>query len=180
MGDIVNILGENDKDKDVVNEKEENSENNENTKRDICPFLKEGTYVRFSKSERKKNRPFTLRTISPFVYSFIHPITNNQVTITVPTNFLSDGASWAPDVGCSWIFHDYLYATHKFDDGSECSFDMANNIMLDICSLQRNRAYRLVVSMAMRFDFIGKFRSSWNNALIRGPKFYCQDQEEVN
>lgn len=36
--------------------------------------------------------------------------------IIVPPGFLTDGSSKSPDLGKSWIFHDWLYATHHWSE----------------------------------------------------------------
>lgn len=33
--------------------------------------------------------------------------------VDIPAGFLTDGSTGGPDYGISWLFHDYLYATHK-------------------------------------------------------------------
>ena len=50
----------------------------------------------------------------------------------VPVGFLCDGSTMSPDVGVSWLIHDYLYSTHKFADGGECQRVDADHIMMNI------------------------------------------------
>ncbi len=50
--------------------------------------------------------------------------------ICVPIGFLTDGSSGGPDYGSSWLFHDYLYACHKFTTGQDCSRMEADQLMV--------------------------------------------------
>ena len=52
--------------------------------------------------------------------------------ITVPLLFKCDGATWAPNVGWAWLFHDWMFYHGKFDDGTEIKWRQANRIMIDI------------------------------------------------
>jgi hypothetical protein len=66
-------------------------------------------------SERSKNGTrYKYATIGKFKIEFTLRKKSevSECKVTVPHNFLSDGADVAPDWGVSWLFHDYLYATH--------------------------------------------------------------------
>jgi len=52
--------------------------------------------------------------------------------ITVPIGFKCDGSTWSPNIGWSWLFHDWLFAKGKFDDGTPCKWRQANMIMRDV------------------------------------------------
>lgn len=126
-----------------------------------------GLYRRLSRRERKLHKPFTIVITEKYVYS-----DDNGNQLTVPENFMCDGASYAFDIGCSWIFHDYLYATHKWDNGTDCTFHQANRVMSNVLQDERNRLFRAIFLTGLRLDIIGKFRSSWANSYLRGPQFY--------
>ena len=45
--------------------------------------------------------------------------------VTVPIGFKCDGSTWSPNIGWSWLFHDWLFANGKFDDGTPCKWRQA-------------------------------------------------------
>ena len=54
--------------------------------------------------------------------------------ITVPSGYLSDGATGAIDISdsISWYVHDWLCDVGLFDDGTECTNWQASAILSDI------------------------------------------------
>lgn len=52
--------------------------------------------------------------------------------ITVPIGFECDASTGSPNIGISWLFHDRMFKTGKFDDGTPILWRQANRIMLDI------------------------------------------------
>lgn len=91
--------------------------------------------------------------------------------ILVPVGFLSDGATEAPDLGISWLFHDWLFATHKFEGGECCSFKQANDLMSAILAKEGRNMYDLVFNMVV---FVNPFRGltdAWKSSGERGPEF---------
>lgn len=82
--------------------------------------------------------------------------------ITVPVGFLTDGSSGGPDVGWSWLFHDWLYTVKKYDDGTDCTRHEADRIMYYLLKNERHRMYaflyKIVIKLCSCF-----FESSWNN-----------------
>ena len=54
-------------------------------------------------------------------------------TITVPSRFYSDGATYAPDLNTdAWWIHDVVCRYGKFDDGTLCTNRQASAILYDI------------------------------------------------
>ncbi len=108
---------------------------------------------------------------------------NGEDLITVPIGFLTDGASSiGPDAGCSWIFHDYLYATHKFSDGRECVREDADRIMVNILHQEAQEAeklyqrffymgYKTIVSWITYYNIFSAFSSAWESSGLRGSLF---------
>lgn len=68
----------------------------------------------------------TWRVLEPF------QVTWNHRTLTVPAGYLSDGATLAPDLGWGWLFHDYVYETHCFDDGTPCTRQEADDLLVQV------------------------------------------------
>ena len=56
--------------------------------------------------------------------------------ITPPIGFKCDGATWAPNLGLGWLYHDWMFKHGKFDDGTPITWRQANRIMLDIMELE--------------------------------------------
>lgn len=74
----------------------------------------------------------------------------NDKEIVVPPGFLTDGSSGGPDYGWSWLFHDYLYTTHLFANGSHCSRREADTIMYHILRYERQNMYAFAYLMATK------------------------------
>jgi len=54
-------------------------------------------------------------------------------TVTVPKNYLSDGATGATDIwSASWWVHDVLCDTGQWDDGTNCTNWQASRVCSDI------------------------------------------------
>ena len=58
--------------------------------------------------------------------------------INVKKGFLTDGST------CSLDFHDYLYATHKFSTGEDCTREEADQVMLTILE-RENLGYKSLI-----------------------------------
>jgi hypothetical protein len=56
--------------------------------------------------------------------------------LTVERKFKCDAATWAPNIGISWLFHDKMFATGKWDDGTPIKWREANRVMQDIQELE--------------------------------------------
>ena len=52
---------------------------------------------------------------------------------TVPADYESDGASMVTDIySRSWWVHDILHELRRWDSGSPCTYQQANNVLYDI------------------------------------------------
>jgi len=92
--------------------------------------------------------------------------------IIIPIGFLSDGSTGGPDYSDAWLFHDYLYRTHKIRD-KNCTRQEADNIMIDILKFQRHFFYAFVVKWIFKLNPLWIVSKAWNNAGKDGPQFYC-------
>lgn len=90
--------------------------------------------------------------------------------IVVPVGFLSDGSSGGPDIGTGWLFHDWLYATHLFDDGSTCTREEADRIMYDLLNKDNLGLYGRAVRFLSRHNVFYCFSRAWNSSGSRGPQ----------
>lgn len=52
--------------------------------------------------------------------------------VTVIKGFICDAATWAPNIGIAWLFHDWLFCYGKWDDGTPIKWHEANRVMMDI------------------------------------------------
>ncbi len=97
---------------------------------------------------------------------------NDGKKIIVPKGFLTDGASGGPDYGCSWLFHDWLYANHKFHDSSEdCTRQDADFVMTCILDNERLSFYLRFFNIISYYDILWCFSRAWNKSGQRGPQF---------
>lgn len=97
--------------------------------------------------------------------------------IVVPAGFVCDGSTGGPDWGVSWIFHDWLYANQKFDNGIPCERKVADKIMARVLSHERRYLYWVGYKFALR-AFRALFEEAWEEGASRGPRILGQDDEE--
>ena len=137
--------------------------------------LTEGTKRPITREEGKKYKTRYIWVItSPYIFE------NEDCRIEVPAGFLTDGSTASPDFKSAWIFHDYLYATHKFSDGKPCRRVQADNIMVNILTHDEyenlgGRYYSIfyasVVTTMSYFNLFYGFSSAWDSSGARGCEF---------
>jgi|SRR6056297_532561 len=130
--------------------------------------------VRFVQDENDwfKRQGYVWITLGQFIY-----IEGDKV-IKVPRGFLSDGATKAPDYGSAWVFHDYLYATHKFTSGQECTREEADQVMYNILKHERLNVYAFIFKMFIRMNPFNIFTKAWENSGKRGLHVF--GNKEIN
>ena len=52
--------------------------------------------------------------------------------LTVPEGFECDGSTGSPNIGLSWLAHDYAFKRGKWDDGTPIKWREANHFMQDL------------------------------------------------
>lgn len=120
----------------------------------------------------------------PTKYKYIvtHPFEYNDDAgrkIEIPKGFLTDGASGgAPDYGASWAFHDYLYSTHKFTSGEECTREEADELMFNVLRHERLSVYARVFRTAAWVNPFYSFSNAFLNSGLRGAEFYTEDSDD--
>ena len=106
--------------------------------------------------------------VTPYMYQY------NGNRITVPSGFLTDGSTGGPDCGCSWLFHDWLYATHCFDQNEEekvsCARADADEVMRIILENERLSLYLKGFNLLSTIDFGWCFSRAWESSGQRGPQ----------
>jgi len=131
--------------------------------------LSVGDYRHLTSEEKKKCPKYKYATCVE-----CSCIINNK-KITIPKGFLTDGSTGGPDIGWSWLFHDYLYFTHVFDDGSECTQKQADKIMYDLLTIEKRYLYRTAFSVVNKiFNFV--FKKHWRK---RGGPEFLTDNEKI-
>jgi hypothetical protein len=131
--------------------------------------IERGSIRELTNEEKNKYRERAYRwvVITPYKYS----PKDLTKTITVPENFLTDGATGAQDDGISWIFHDWLYSTHKYDDGSECTREEADSIMAEILDFEERWCFHSIFSCLSVYNCCYKFSNAWEESGNIGPEF---------
>jgi hypothetical protein len=100
-------------------------------------------------------------------------------TITIPEGYLTDGSSGGPDMGWSWLFHDWLYSAHLFDSGKRCSRKKADFVLLEILRSERMYLYRSCVRFVLTLEPLhGQFEKSWFDGGFRGPEYFPKEDWE--
>lgn len=100
---------------------------------------------------------------------------NGDIEINIPKGFLCDGSSGGPDFGHAWLFHDYVYATHKMGD-RECTRMQADDLMIEILRWERAGLYALVVAFLSKWNPWWLFSSAWTDSGKRGPEFLTLEE----
>lgn len=131
-----------------------------------------GSLRRLTVAERSD--ALCIRNGYKWVVTSLYHYENKNCKITVPIGFLTDGATGGPDAGIAWLFHDYLYANHRFDDGSECTRADADNIMVALLWVDNMRRYSRVVRWLTRANFCWQFSRAWERSGRRGVNFISQ------
>lgn len=103
----------------------------------------------------------------PYEYT----LSDGSCSITIPVGFLTDGSSGGPDVGVAWLFHDYLYATHMFSDGTQCTREDADSIMADILRADNMLNYHRIFVWLYTWNLCYCFSRAWASSGKRGPNF---------
>lgn len=105
---------------------------------------------------------------------------DNQNLIMVPTGFLADGATMAPDIkSASWVVHDYLYATHEFEGNPPCTREEADQVMTNILIHENYNIFGWLFSMVSYINPFKLFAKAWEISGKRGPEF-AQDYNPAN
>lgn len=106
-----------------------------------------------------------------FKYVVMKPCicTYGDRTITAPKGFMTDGATFAPDLGISWLIHDVLYARHACDDGEPITRREADLIMYHLLEFERHHIYKRLMwftSYMLRPLFDWAWRTSGRRGVI--------------
>ena len=122
-----------------------------------------GTIRRLTREEQLLYPGFKYATINESRYK------DDNCEIIVPSNYLNDGSSGGPDYGRSWLFHDYLYCTHKFADGTPCTRAEADKIMSKILLFENLRIYNFLFTTIVKLNPFWIMSRAWNTSGKRGP-----------
>lgn len=138
--------------------------------------VKEGTIRTLLQEEKDSYK-------TSYKYAIVHPYEYRcgDKCIIVKEGFLTDGATGGPDYGSSWIFHDYLYASHCFSDDKECSRVEADQIMQDIIKKEISEGkilesvyatgFKWSVSQLSDLNPFWCFSNAWESSGKRGPEY---------
>lgn len=89
---------------------------------------------------------------------------NQTYRITIPPGFVCDGNSGGPDVGFSWLFHDWLYHTHEFQNNVSCTREEADLLMYTILKYNRMNYSATLFKWLSHMNPFYKFSNAWNNS----------------
>lgn len=68
--------------------------------------------------------------IHPYDMTYHSKRYNNDITLHEKDK--TDGATWFPNIGLAWAFHDPLFERGEWDDGTPVTLEQANRTMIDI------------------------------------------------
>jgi hypothetical protein len=138
--------------------------------------VKEGTIRTLLEDEKERYK-------TPYKWVVVHPYEYRcgDEYLLVEEGFLTDGATGGPDYGCSWLFHDYLYATHCFSNGGECDREDADRVMQNVLRKERSEGkilestyaslFKYTVSQLSYWNPFWCFSSAWESSGTRGPEY---------
>lgn len=131
----------------------------------MCIYLKYARYRELTCEEKKRYPEYRYVTLSKGIYRY------GKYLIVVPPGFLTDGNSAGPDFGEAWLFHDWLYATHKFTSGQKCSREQADKILGQIYDQEGMYFFAWIAMAASKMNFADAFQEAWEESGCRGPEF---------
>lgn len=110
--------------------------------------------------------------------------------VDIPSGFLTDGSSGGPDYGLSWLFHDYLYATHEVvntwsNRKISCTRQEADALMSAVLRYESSKEksegdagmslfakfYRTGFSWLSYWNIGWLFSEAWESSGTRGAEF---------
>lgn len=103
-----------------------------------------------------------------------HRCEYGDIEIVIPAGFLTDGSSGGPDYGRSWLFHDYLYSTHAYLDGTVCNRADADTLMVTILRYEGMGWYLRAVSILASINPFWLFSKAWRTSGSRGPEYFVE------
>jgi hypothetical protein len=126
-------------------------------------------------SEKIPDQNFRYVVLSECVYID----TRRKHKIVIPEGFLTDGCSGPiPDYGRSWLFHDYLYASHCYEDNIPITRKEADNVMKVLLNYEH---FHFAGWISCRVACLNPFylwSKAWDSSGKRGP-VYLKDFESV-
>lgn len=128
--------------------------------------ITEGNIRELNSEEKKKFKTkYKYVVLSECIYE------TNDKKIIVPVGFLTDGSTGGPDYGCSWLFHDYLYATHAYTSGEICTREEADDIFIKVLRYNRMFAYAWTVEKLAALNPFWLFSRAWVSSGKRGAEY---------
>lgn len=128
---------------------------------------KEKELVNSSNDGVERNYQYVV--LSEFKYKYEDD--SGRYEIKIPKGFLTDGASGGPDYGYSWLFHDWLYASHCFSNDRECKREQADQVMKLILQNDRMTWYCWLFNLLSSWNIFCLFSKAWDSSGKRGPEF---------
>jgi len=122
------------------------------------------------KEKRQTTSTFKYVVLTEFTYEF------EDKKIIIPRGFLTDGSTYSPDTGYSWIFHDYLYATHQFSSGQHCDRAEADNVMKQILNSERRDTFKCIFTVLSSLNPFWSFSRPWKTSGKAGVCIYEFDK----
>lgn len=113
-------------------------------------------HIRLLTDDEKERYPdYKYVVLSEFSYK------EDDYEIIVPPLFLTDGSTKSPDIGYSWVFHDYLYNTHEFTSGQSCTRKQADEVMHKILVQEGYYVMDAIFRFLAGINFLGLFSYYW-------------------
>jgi len=92
--------------------------------------------------------------------------------ILLKPGMLTDGATCAPDLGDSYLYHDKLYCTHTFEDDIPCSREEADAVMEAVLRREGRTVYASIFSFFSWLNPFYVFSSAWKSAKEMGLQYH--------
>ena len=134
---------------------------------------------------REINEEINVNEVNKEINIDKNALRTKRYAIAIKEGFLTDGSTFTPDVGISWLFHDYLYSTHCLpceSSNEPCSREIADAIMHAVAEHEycktRSKLHEIFawgikfISQTNPFYLLSK---AWVSSGKRGPEYYLDD-----
>ena len=138
-------------------------------------IIKYGNKRRLTTQEKNMYPGFVWVTTSEYRAEYFCSKSNKKYCVRIPPNFLSDGCTMCPGkdemYGNGWIFHDYLYSVHQYDDGVYSTRKEADDFFLKVMKHENLHLLRRIGLIVARLNPFKLLTKAWKKSGDRGPMF---------
>lgn len=118
--------------------------------------LSKGNLRKLTSAEKLFYPKYTHVTVSDSFYK------KEDCELSISKGYLVYILPGMEEYGSSLVFYNYLYSTHRFTSGQQCSRQFANSILEDILSLNSSLKCWIFINL-LKLDLFWLFSKFWNS-----------------